>query len=109
MSLLSLLCVWIDLATLASMISFGALVAFSVVNLCVIKHHVIDGRRRSGRDLLVFAALPLIGCLLTAWLWTSLQRQSLVVGLSWLAAGLVYLLFITRGLRRPPPPMYIAD
>ena len=108
-SLLSLLCIWIDLATLASMISFGALVAFSVVNLCVIQHHVIDGRRRSLRDLLVFAALPLIGCLLTAWLWTSLQRQSLVVGLCWLAAGLAYLLFITRGLRRAPPPMYIAD
>ncbi|MFP3428063.1 amino acid permease, partial [Pseudoalteromonas sp. SIMBA_162] len=39
-SLVSLLAVVIDLTTLASMISFGALVAFSVVNLAVIKSHL---------------------------------------------------------------------
>ena len=32
----------IDLATLASMVSFGALVAFSAVNLTVIKHYFVD-------------------------------------------------------------------
>lgn len=108
-SLLSLLCIWIGLATLASMISFGALVAFSAVNLAVIKHFVVDQRRRSVCDLAVYGALPVIGCLLTAWLWTSLQRQSLVVGLAWLAAGAGYLLYITRGLQRVPAPMHIAD
>jgi amino acid transporter len=108
-SALSLLAIWIDLGTLASMISFGALVAFSAVNLSVIKHHVIDQRQRSGHQVLVYGVLPACGCALTAWLWTSLQRQSMVVGLSWLAAGAVYLLIITRGLRRTPPAMALGE
>lgn len=32
----------IDLSTLASLISFGALVAFSAVNLAVVKTHLMD-------------------------------------------------------------------
>ena len=47
-SVVSLLAIVIDLGTLASLISFGALVAFSVVNLSVIKHYFIDQRERSG-------------------------------------------------------------
>ena len=47
-SVVSLLALVIDLGILASLISFGALVAFSVVNLSVIKHYFIDQRERSG-------------------------------------------------------------
>jgi amino acid transporter len=108
-SAMSLLAIWIDLGTMASMISFGALVAFSAVNLSVIKHHLVDQRLRTGRALLLFGLLPACGCALTAWLWTSLQVQSMVVGLSWLAAGAAYLLIITRGLRRTPPAMELGD
>ena len=43
-SVISLLAIVIDLAMLASLISFGALVAFSVVNLSVIKHYFVDLR-----------------------------------------------------------------
>jgi amino acid transporter len=46
-SVVSLLAEVITLTTLASLISFGALVAFSVVNLSVIKHYFIDQRERS--------------------------------------------------------------
>lgn len=108
-SALSLLVVWVDLGTLASMISFGALVAFSVVNAAVIKHHVVDGGERSARSLLLHGLLPLVGALLTAWLWTSLQRQSLVVGLCWLVAGAAWLLALTRGLRRTPPALGLSE
>ena len=108
-SVLSLLAIWIDLGTLASMISFGALVAFSAVNLSVIKHHLVDQRRRTGHALLLYGVLPACGCALTAWLWTSLQAQSMIVGLAWLASGAVYLLIITRGLRRTPPAMELGD
>jgi hypothetical protein len=52
---------------------------------------------------LLYGALPACGCLLTAWLWTSLQLQSMLVGLGWLGVGAVYLLINTRGLRRVPP------
>src|SRR6478752_3609310 len=102
-SVVSLLAIVIDLTTLASLISFGALVAFSVVNLSVIKHYFIDLRERSGAEILRSLILPLIGFLLTVWLWTSLSGFTLVVGLIWLAIGFVWLLGVTRGFQRPTP------
>ena len=53
--------------------------------------------------------LPLVGCVLSAWLWTSLSRESLTVGLRWLALGAVYLAILTRGFTRTPPEMSIED
>jgi amino acid transporter len=99
-SAISLLAVWIDLAILASVVSFGALVAFSVVNLSVIKHYFVDMRER---NILLNLIAPAIGFLLTAWLWTSLSGTALTIGLIWLAIGFVWLLGVTRGFRRPTP------
>jgi amino acid transporter len=92
------------------MISFGALVAFSMVNLSVVKYFAIDrGRRRTARDILSFVVLPLVGFATTAWLWTSLSALTLLIGLAWAGAGLIYLLFVTRGFRRPTPQLYLKE
>jgi putrescine importer len=106
-SAISLLAVVIDLATLASLISFGALVAFSAVNLSVIKHYFIDVRERQGSQLLASLVIPMIGFILTVWLWTSLSGLTLVIGLCWLAIGFIWLLGVTRGFRRPTPVLDI--
>jgi amino acid transporter len=88
------------------MICFGALVAFSMVNLSVVKYFAIDrGRRRTRRDVLSYVVLPLVGFATTVWLWTSLAALTLVIGLVWAGAGLVYLLVLTRGFRRPTPQL----
>jgi len=106
-SAISLIAIVIDLATLASLISFGALVAFSVVNLSVIKHFYIDRCERDGNRVLTNLVLPLIGFLLTAWLWTSLSGETLRFGLIWLAIGFAWLLVITRGFQRPTPVLEV--
>lgn len=108
-SAVSLLAVVIDLATLASIVSFGALVAFSAVNLSVLKHYFIDLGLRRGADLSRHLLLPLIGFILTVWLWTSLSRLTLVVGVCWLGIGVLWLLAVTRGFRRPTPVMEIVE
>lgn len=108
-SLVSLLAVVIDLTTLASMISFGALVAFSVVNLAVIKSHLGQGQPRTGARLLQYGLLPLIGCGLIVWLWTSLSALTLGIGLAWFALGLVYLGVHTRGFRQPAPTVQFSE
>ena len=43
--------------------------------------------------------LPVIGFLLTVYLWFSLSKLTLVVGLIWLGVGLLWLLLVTRGFR----------
>lgn len=108
-SAVSLLAIWIDLGLLAGMISFGALVAFSVVNLSVIKHYYIDRKERAGVQVLRNLVLPLIGFALTVWLWTSLSVETFIVGLSWLAIGVVLLAIVTRGFRRPTPMLDLKE
>ncbi|MFQ6573642.1 APC family permease [Pseudomonas sp. UM16] len=98
----SLLALVIDLATLASLISFGALVAFSAVNLAVVRTHLVNQTtHRNFKGLLCYGAIPLIGLCLTLWLWTSLSTLTLVIGLCWFSAGLAYLAVLTAGFRRP--------
>jgi putrescine importer len=105
-SVISLAAIWIDLTLLASVVSFGALVAFSAVNLTVIKHYFID---KGEKNVLNNLVLPIIGFLLTAWLWTSLSGLTLEVGLIWLAIGFIWLLFMTRGFQRPTPVLEIEE
>ena len=62
-SAISPLAIWIDLAIpWRSVVSFGALVAFSVVNPSVIKHYFIDMRER---NVLLNLIAPAIGFLLS--------------------------------------------
>jgi putrescine importer len=64
-------------------------VAFSAVNLTVIKHYFVDEGDRGGGGFVNNLLLPLIGFALTVWLWTSLSALALKVGLIWLAIGFV--------------------
>ena len=71
--LFGLTALFISLATVSSMISFGALAAFSFVNLAVVKSYVIDRGQRTPADLFKYALLPLLGVAFTAYLWTQLS------------------------------------
>lgn len=108
-SAVSLLAIVIDLTTLSNMISFGALFAFSFVNLSVFVHFYVRGKQRSGWGLLNNLVLPLIGVGLTIWLWTSLSSETFVIGLSWLAVGFVLLLIVTRFFTRPTPTLDLEE
>ncbi len=53
-----------DLVTATALINFGALVAFTFVNLSVISHFFIrEGRNKSWKDRFNFLFLPLVGAL----------------------------------------------
>jgi amino acid transporter len=107
--LCGLTALFISLATVSSMISFGALAAFSFVNLSVVKTYIVDQGRRTPADIFKYGVLPFIGVVFTAYLWTQLSGLTFEIGLGWLAAGFVALLVITRGFQREPPPMYTGE
>ncbi len=108
-SMVSLLALVIDLGLLAEMISFGALIAFSAVNLSVIKYYFIGKKLSGAANILNYVIAPAIGVILTGWLWTSLSHRALIVGLIWLAIGFTYLLCLTRGFRRSVPMLDLAE
>ncbi|MDT5340615.1 MAG: putrescine importer [Mycobacterium sp.] len=105
-SVVSLVAVWISLEFLASIVSFGALIAFSAVNLTVIKHYFVD---LGDKNVLNNLVLPGVGFVLTAWLWTSLSGKTLLYGSIWLALGFVWLLVVTRAFQRPTPVLAIEE
>lgn len=108
-SAVSLLAVVVELQLISETVSFGALVAFSAVNLSVIKHYFFDKGLRSGADVFRFLVLPGIGLALTVWLWTSLSATALTIGLIWLVIGIAWLAWITRGFRRPTPMLDLSE
>lgn len=108
-SMFSLVALFVSLDTVANMISFGALFAFSAVNLAVIKYYLVDQRQRETSDYLKYGAVPAIGFLSTIWLWTSLSSISFMVGLGWMGLGFVCLLSITRLFRVQLPELQLAE
>lgn len=101
----ALLALKLDVTTSTSFINFGAFLAFSLVNLSVIFHYWIGAKQRGVRELILFLVFPAIGLAADLWLMVSLDHLAIYLGLVWLAVGLVYLGFLTRGFSQQPPEM----
>ncbi|WP_029947452.1 APC family permease [Leifsonia aquatica] len=98
---ISLLAAAFTLELIAAFINFGALIAFTFVNVSVIAWFAIrKGRRKKAKDIFTFIVLPGIGMLMTGVLWANLHIDALIGGSIWAAIGFVYLLVLTRGFRR---------
>jgi putrescine importer len=104
-SILALSSFIFGLETVSSFISFGALIAFTFVNLSVIAHYYIRGGKRSFKQSILYMILPLIGVILTIWLWTSLSSDALYLGIGWVVIGIIYLSFLTKMFRKRPPEL----
>ncbi len=97
----SLLAVSPSLELISSMINFGALIAFTFVNLSVIAYLVFRKKRyKSPGDLFSYLLMPLIGAGMTGVLWAHLHFDALLSGIVWSAVGFLYLIFLTRRFRR---------
>lgn len=98
---------FVDLVTASSFINFGALVAFTFVNLSVISHYFIREKQRKGINALKYLILPMIGTSFTIWLWTSLDSKALLLGLGWFGIGVIMLLSNTKMFSKRPPELSI--
>ncbi|MGX0887333.1 putrescine importer [Kocuria rhizophila] len=98
-----------DVDLVASIVSFGALSAFTMVNLSVIATYLVRAERRTISTYLLYGVIPAVGFLLTAWLWTSLTPVAVVLGLTWMVIGVSRLLWHTRMFSRPVPRMHLSE
>lgn len=106
-AVVSISAVFADVDFVASIVSFGALTAFSVVNVSVVSVFLVTEKQRGVRAILTYGVIPTIGFLLTVWLWTSLAPHTVLLGIGWIVLGLLYLLWTTRAFRRPVPRMHL--
>lgn len=108
--IVALSALYFDLVKATALINFGALVAFTFVNLSVINHfYRREGLNKSWKDKLHYLVMPLLGAATVAVLWFNLEATSLTMGLSWAAVGVVYLAWLTRRFSQPPPQFNKMD
>ncbi|KKI89370.1 Putrescine importer PuuP [Bacillus sp. SA1-12] len=81
----------IDLDTAVTFVSFGALTAFTFVNLSVIAHYYIRNKQRTLKYSLLYLVFPLVGAGFIGWLLTLLEKQTLLIGTIWLLLGFIYI------------------
>jgi putrescine importer len=97
--LISLTAIALDLATVVSMISFGALIAFTAVNFSVfVKFYVRDQQRHGMKNIFLNLILPFISVGVIMCLWFNLERSALLFGCGWLSVGIV--IFLYKKLRK---------
>lgn len=101
----ALLALNMDVTTSTSFINLGAFLTFILVNLSVVFHYWRREKRRGFLALVLYLLLPMAGMATDLWLMFSLDHKAVLLGLSWLAIGFIYLVFITGGLRRQPPEL----
>ncbi|MGG8472799.1 MULTISPECIES: APC family permease [Rahnella] len=101
---IALMAINFDLVTATALINFGALVAFTFVNLSVISQFWIrEKRNKTVMDHIQYLLLPLCGALTVGALWVNLEEGSMVLGLIWGAIGFIYLACMTKSFRNPVP------
>jgi amino acid transporter len=80
----------------AELLNFGAFIGFMGVNLSSFVHYWVRGRDR-GWTYLVF---PLAGFLICLLIWLNLRPVAKIGGFSWLAIGIAYGWWKTKGFKR---------
>lgn len=88
---ISFAAVFFDLDTAVTFVSFGALTAFTFVNISVIAHYYMKQKERSLKGTFFYLVFPLIGAGFICWLLTLLNKQTLMYGLAWLIIGFIYM------------------
>lgn len=104
------LALFFDVMQAASLINFGAFVAFIFVNMSVIFTYVKDKKEgiATGSKLLNLI-FPAIGTAVTFYLMTKLDLNALTVGSIWLGLGFIYLIYLTKGFKKPTPSLHFEE
>lgn len=79
----------------AQALNFGAFIAFMGVNAAAFARSAAAARDRTVGKLVP----PALGCVVCFWIWLNLSRPAQVVGVIWMAAGVAYGAWRTRGFR----------
>ncbi len=88
----------------AEIVTFGALLAFTAVNLVAMLHFWYSPAARMRRNFFVDAFVPLFGAVFCFVLLMGLQPWTKYAGLAWLLVGVIYASYRTRMFTLSPKP-----
>ncbi len=81
----------------AEMLNFGALIAFMGVNAAAFIRYFVRAEEKKPWNLIT----PLAGFLICLGLWLNLSRPAMIAGSIWMAAGIAFGVWKTRGFKEP--------
>ena len=79
----------------AEMLNFGALIAFMGVNAAAFLRYYV----RTEEKKFIHLVPPILGFVICLALWVNLSRPAMIVGSIWMAAGIAFGVWKTRGFR----------
>ncbi|MGH7978322.1 MAG: APC family permease, partial [Limisphaerales bacterium] len=89
-----------------TLLNFGALLAFMAVNLAAFIHYFLRAEPNSFWKSVANFISPVLGFSICAYLWAGLGKWAIIVGLCWLATGVIYgawrTAFFTRRIQFAP-------
>jgi len=89
-----------DLLSISSVINFGALAGFTIVNLAVIRHYFFkEGKNKGAWNICSYLIAPAIGAIVCFLIWLNLGKFALILGGIWTAIGFIYLAIATKGFK----------
>jgi len=92
---------FLDYGQCAHLINFGALLAFSLVNIASIREYYFKAERRTLGSFFKNFLPPAVGVVACLSIWSNLPRLTFIIGGTWLLLGFIYLLIRTKGFRQP--------
>lgn len=79
----------------AEMLNFGALIAFMGVNAAAFLRYFVRSQEKTIWNLVP----PVLGFLICLGLWLNLSKPAMIAGSIWMAAGIIFGIWKTRGFR----------
>ncbi|RII32324.1 APC family permease [Clostridium chromiireducens] len=104
---ISLFC---SLNFITSIVSFGALLGFILLNIAVISRFLLKNNEPISlqKKIINYGICPVIGLAVTVWIFINLDANAHLIGAIWLLAGCLYLAGVTKFFRNPVPQLELS-
>ena len=101
--LIALVLSFVGMGALATLVNFGALSAFIILNFAVFKFFFLkEGRRKTVGDWVKYLICPWIGIFILAYVFTGFDMLTYTVGIAWLVIGLIVGAVKSHGYKEVP-------
>lgn len=93
----------LGMADLATLVNFGALASFIMLNFSVFWFFFIkEGKRKTFGDWVKYLICPWIGIIILAYVFTGFQTMTYVMGITWFVIGFIILVVKSKGFKEVP-------
>lgn len=83
-------------------VNFGAITAYTVLNLSVVIYFYIKQKRRSPKETLLYLIMPLTGFAVCLFAWSGFDKITFIAGFAWTLFGVIVGAVSSKGYKITP-------